>query len=70
MIRFSDAEKIDMSIPSIEKKALLLRAGNASFSPDNRFITIFIDDPNLFMEIRHYIEINGDYVSGLSTKGQ
>ena len=44
------------------KKALLSRVANASFSPDDRYITIFIDDPNLFIEVQHYIEANGGYV--------
>lgn len=44
------------------KKALLSRVSNASFSLDDRFITIFIDDPNLFIEVQHYIEVNGGCV--------
>lgn len=44
------------------EKALLSRVSNASFSPDDQFVTIFIDDPNLFIEVQHYIEASGGYV--------
>lgn len=44
------------------KNALLSKVSNASFSPDDRFIIVFIDDPNLSIEVQHYIEANGGHV--------
>lgn len=46
------------------KEALYKRVGSDRYlySPDERYISIFIDDPNLSIEVQNYIEKNGGYV--------